>query len=207
MDDVSGILARDFGIRPQGKAASMAASKTASSNRSTSSPSTWTSNASPSYDDFFNPIASSATANSKSTVNQPHDPILDTFSKGPVFDTPVYDDDIFDGVPGVRSSTNMRFDDVFVSGPSDRSHVESPPAYDDWLGSLGSTSGRVDRSRAASPPPYDDLLGGLGTGERKDGPDQGSVETRSPNLSGFDDLLPGFGSSVPPQQKRYGSGG
>ncbi|KAF3329152.1 Auxilin-related protein 2 [Carex littledalei] len=204
MDDMSGILARDFGIRPQGKAAPMAASKTASTHRSTSSSSTWTGNASPSsYDDFFNPTAPSATANSKSTVNQPHDPILDTFNKGPVFDTPVYDDDIFDGVPGVKSSSTMRFDDVFGSGPSDRSHVDSPPTYDDLLGSLGSASGRVDRSHAASPPPYDDFLGGLGTGERKDDKVQGSVKTKGPDLSGFDDLLPGFGSNVrPPQPKR-----
>lgn len=99
----------------------------------------------------------------------------------------------------------MRFDDVFGSVPSDRSHGESPPAYDDLLGSLGNASGRVDRSHAASPPPYDDLLGGLGTRERKDDQDQGSVKTKGPDLSGFDDLLPGFGSSVPPQPKRYGS--
>ncbi|KAJ3708274.1 hypothetical protein LUZ61_011979 [Rhynchospora tenuis] len=197
MDDMSGILARDFGIRPQGKAAPMAASKTASTYRSTPASSTWTNNASPSYDDFFNSAASSTTpANSRSTVNQPHDPILDTFNKGPVFDTPVYDDDIFDGVPGVRSSsTNMRFDDVFGSGPSDRSHVEPPPAYDDLLGGLGSKSGRADRSHTASPPPpYDDFLGGLGAAERKDDKDQGSVKTKTSGLSGFDDLLPGFGS-------------
>ncbi|KAJ4772756.1 Chaperone DnaJ-domain superfamily protein [Rhynchospora pubera] len=205
MDDMSGILARDFGIRPQGKAAPMAASKTASTYRSTPSSSAWTNNASPSpspsYDDFFTSAASSAPANSRSTVNQPHDPILDTFNKGPVFDTPVYDDDIFDGVPGVRSSsTNMRFDDVFGSGPSDRTHVDSPPAYDDLLGSLGSKSGRL---ASPPPPPYDDFLGGLGTTDRKDDKDQGSVKTKAPSgLSGFDDLLPGFGSSVPPPQPK-----
>ncbi|KAJ1693713.1 hypothetical protein LUZ63_010411 [Rhynchospora breviuscula] len=122
MDDMSGILARDFGIRPQGKAAPMAASKTASTYRSTPSSSTWTNNASPSYDDFFSSAASSAPANSR---------------------------------------------------------------------------------YAASPPLYDDFLGGLGTTERKDDKDQGSVKTKASGLSGFDDLLPGFRSSVPlPQPKR-----
>lgn len=184
----------------------MAASKTASTYRSTPPSSTWTSNPSPSYDDLFNATGSAATANSKPAVNQPHDPILDTFSKGPVFDTPVYDDDIFEGIPGVRSSSNVKFDDVFASVPSDRTHVAPPPAYDDLLGSLGSGSARVDRSPVASPPPYDDLLGGFASGLRKDGQDQGSVKTKGPDLSGFDDLLPGFGSSAPPPQpKRFGS--
>lgn len=36
----------------------------------------------------------------------------------PVYDKPVYDDDIFDGIPGMKSSTSSKYDDVFASNGS-----------------------------------------------------------------------------------------
>ncbi|XP_073009007.1 auxilin-related protein 1-like [Typha latifolia] len=171
MDEFS-LLARDLGIRSQGKSAPMAASRSSSNsswNKSRSGfdpPPPAESRDPPSYggafDSIFDGINDSA-PKSKST------------STLPVHDKPVYDDDIFDGVPGTRSSS-IRFDDVFASM------------------SAGSGSG----SNHAASPPYDDLLENLG----KAMPESKRSEERKEDLSGFDELIPGFGGSSPPNLKR-----
>nr|DAD24690.1 TPA_asm: hypothetical protein HUJ06_026154 [Nelumbo nucifera] len=227
MDEFPGILARDFGFRPQGKSAPMAASKgtgnlgssgtlnfgigsggdTRSSSVSSNRPkSGWNSNSVGGsflddhdglfgsagnqksqdsgglggYDDVFgappkytNRSDSRGGASSTSTFD--YDSIFqgskDSSSKSPslpVFDKPVYDDDIFDGLPGMKSSSSVKYDDVFSS-------ISSPPkqtaAFDDLLGSL---SGKEPEFKSSS-------------GKRP-----GDVEK---DLPGFDDLIPGFGGS------------
>ncbi|KAF6137617.1 hypothetical protein GIB67_036200 [Kingdonia uniflora] len=84
----------------------------------------------------------------------------------PVYDKPVYDDDIFDGVPGLKSSMN----DVFSS-------ISSPPKqsdhYDELFGNLGKTDRKPMTTSSAKSP-----------GEVNKG------------VSDFDDLLPGFGGTT-----------
>lgn len=177
MDDFQGLLARDFGLRPQGKAAPMSAARAAAP-----SGSAWTSTRStaaaapsaPSYDDLFG--APSSGPPPKSTHSPPVDPIFDfdsfkepsasaapppkpKHSSMPVFDKPVYDDDIFDGVPGVKSSSGQ-YEDVFAG-----THAP-PPAYDDLLGGFGSKS-EVPEEKWKSGPAgssagFDDLFSGIG---------------------------------------------
>ncbi|CAM0949643.1 unnamed protein product [Alopecurus aequalis] len=174
MDDFQGLLARDFGLRPQGKAAPMSAARAAAP-----SGSAWTSTRSaapsaPSYDDLF--AAPSSAPAPKSTHSPPVDPVFDfaSFSEPsasaappkpkhssmPVFDKPVYDEDIFDGVPGVKSSSGQ-YEDVFAG-----THAPAP-AYDDLLGGFGRKSGEVPEEKwksgpAASSPGFDDLFAGIG---------------------------------------------
>uniref|UniRef100_A0A0E0EKE7 J domain-containing protein n=1 Tax=Oryza meridionalis TaxID=40149 RepID=A0A0E0EKE7_9ORYZ len=90
-------------------------------------------------------------------------------SSMPVFDKPVYDDDIFDGVPGVKSSSSARFDDVFGG-----SHAPPPPAYDDLLGGFGSK------------PEVKEVL-----------PEEKRKPEPAASSAGFDDLIPGFGGRIP----------
>ncbi|KAL0011853.1 hypothetical protein SO802_006961 [Lithocarpus litseifolius] len=71
-------------------------------------------------------------------------------SSAPVYDKPVYDDDIFDGVPGLKSSAaNAKYEDVFTSIAA-----SSPPKR--------SGSGIGSGSDV-----FDDLLGGFGKVERE----------------------------------------
>ncbi|KAM0921789.1 hypothetical protein ACQ4PT_006709 [Festuca glaucescens] len=189
MDDFQGLLARDFGLRPQGKAAPMSAARAAAP-----SGSAWTSTRSavapapsaPSYDDLFG--APSSGPPPKSTQSPPVDPVFDfgSFSEPsasaapppkpkhssmPVFDKPVYDDDIFDGVPGVKSSSGQ-YEDVFAG-----SHAPAPA--------------------------YDDLFGGFGRkSEAREVPEE-KWEPRpaAPSSAGFDDLFAGIGRSSPVKQR------
>ncbi|KAI4336460.1 hypothetical protein L6164_014984 [Bauhinia variegata] len=93
----------------------------------------------------------------------------------PVYDKPVYDDDIFDGVPGLKSSSKVKFDDVFTS-------VSSVPE-----GSGGA---------------FDDLLGGFGKAERDSKSSGGKrSEKDDKGVSDFDDLIPGFGGGVQPSDR------
>jgi hypothetical protein len=89
----------------------------------------------------------------------------------PVFDKPVYDDDIFDGVPGVKSASSGQYEDVFAA-----SHAPAP-AYDDLLGGFG-------RRSEAREVPED---------KWKSGPAAASA--------GFDDLFAGIGRSSPVKQR------
>ncbi|XP_062203559.1 auxilin-related protein 1-like isoform X2 [Phragmites australis] len=191
MDDFQGLLARDFGLRPQGKAAPMSAARTSatsgsawtnprSTSASTNAPSA------PSYDDLFGTAASAPPP--KATPSPSVDSIFESFkepsaaapppkpkpkhSSMPVFDKPVYDDDIFDGVPGVKSSS-ARHDDVFGG-----SHAP-PPAYDDLLGGFGKKSEAREEVEKRKPEPA----------------------AAAASSTGFDDLIPGFGGSSLPRRR------
>ncbi|PKA62962.1 Auxilin-related protein 1 [Apostasia shenzhenica] len=203
MDDL-GILARDFGIRPQGKSAPMSASKSTAPSGSgrpaaaeptwnkPRSGSSWTSTPAgeplfsgsaggggisgdrvpPSYDDVFGgqPRKSSTPPSFDSLFEGYKDPAPKSSSL-PVYDKPVYDDDIFDGVPGMKSSSSVQYEDVFVSMASAAERVSSPP--------------------------YDDLLGSLGKGM----PETKGLETKDKDASAFEELIPGFAGSIPAQKR------
>ncbi|XP_062095127.1 auxilin-related protein 2-like [Humulus lupulus] len=99
-------------------------------------------------------------------------------SSEPVYDKPVYDDedDIFNGVPGLTSSTSkVKYEDVFSSVSS------SPP------------------KRSS---PFDDLFGGFGKAEPQ-WKSTGAIrpEKTDRSASNFDDLLPGFGATSPPSER------
>ncbi|XP_027903407.1 auxilin-related protein 2-like [Vigna unguiculata] len=170
MNDFDGLLTTDFGFKPQGKSAPMAASKASSNNSSSlnfdlGSRSARASNSlaghdsvnAASFDDLFggggksdasydfdSVFRGSADFRSKSVNLPAHDK--------PVYDKPMYDDDdIFDGVPGLKSSSKFSYGDVFA------------------------------------PAAFDDLLGGLGKSKPSDKEERGVAD--------FDDLIPGFGSS------------
>ncbi|XP_072974984.1 auxilin-related protein 2-like [Typha angustifolia] len=195
MDEFPGLLARDFGFRPQGKSAPMAASKSSSSNASAgSNTSSWNAPrsgwkpgdsllgdddsvfAAPPPPKFSHHSSSSAASLDAifDGFKEPGSRSASAASSLPVYDKPVYDDDIFDGVPGVKSSASVSYDDVFASmasGPGSN-HVSSPPAYDDLLENLGKAM-----------------------------PDRRSEERKEQDLSAFDELIPGFGGSSPPRKR------
>nr|GEV64416.1 hypothetical protein [Tanacetum cinerariifolium]GEV64833.1 hypothetical protein [Tanacetum cinerariifolium] len=158
MDDF-GILARDFGFKPQGKSAPMK-----SDNRP--SPPATSSSSDIDYDSIFkNTDGKSKSVNFNSTL--------------PVYDKPVYDDfddgasggDIFDGLPGVKSksmgnSTSARFyedDDIYASMSS---NVESKKSdgFDDLLSNLGRKETVKENKPTKSSVGFDDLLPGFGSG-------------------------------------------
>lgn len=226
MDEFSGILDRDFGLRPQGKSTPIASPSTAAtvgggrgegpnlwsvrdgSSDSTSSwenPSSgWNSASigdpflrdrgagiSKDYDYVFVGVpansswssrgqyaSSSSPSNFDSIFNGFADSGTKSSSSLPVYDKPVYDDDIFDGVPGTKSSSSVKYDDAFASLSSGSNHVSAPP-YEDLLENLGK---QMPESRAGS--------------------DKRSGEKEEQDMSGFDELIPGFGRSSPPK-KRY----
>lgn len=97
-------------------------------------------------------------------------------SSAPVYDKPLYDDDIFEGVPGIKSSaaSGVKYDNVFQS--------------------ISSTSPR--RGRGAASSGLDDLLGGLGSRESRQ-PKSRKEDRFTP---AFDDLIPGFGGSSPAER-------
>ncbi|XP_068647201.1 auxilin-related protein 2-like [Aristolochia californica] len=210
MDEFPGLLARDFGFRSQGKASPMAASKAGAAGNGSGAPvrslskpkSAWipTPTGTGSFLDSHEGLFSSQTSaqdhggfadvfggppgytSSSESGNTSASPAFgyDSMFQGskdtkdgakstssPVYDKPVYDDDIFDGVPGLKSTSSVKYDDVFAS-------MSSAPA----------------NSSSA----YDDLLGNLGRGELGQ---KGSTGRRAPEpeVSGFDDLIPGFRGS------------
>ncbi|XP_061356204.1 auxilin-related protein 2-like [Gastrolobium bilobum] len=179
MNDFDGLLATDFGLKPQGKSAPMAASKGSSNSlnfdlgsRSTRSSNSFTADSANQknpnqnaggFDDLFGGSVKSENRG----LDAPFD--LDSMYRGssdfgsksvnlPVYDKPVYDDDIFDGVPGLKSSSKVTYDGVFASG--------------------GSSGGA-----------FDDLLGGFGKSKRSEKDEKVATD--------FDDLIPGFGSAKP----------
>ncbi|OMO89520.1 hypothetical protein COLO4_19725 [Corchorus olitorius] len=208
MDDFPGLLAKDFGIKPQGKSAPMAPPRNPSSGSNFSSV--------PNYG-FRSDFNRSSSGNAKSSSNSifgDHDDGLmfnDVFggppkyssesratttqsssfdynsifkeSKPPVFDKPVYDEDIFDGLPGVKSSstpTAAKYDDIFASISG------SPPP---------------PKHKSMNSSPFDDLIGNLG---KKETETKAKSERVRPgeDLPVFDDLLPGFGRSSSPAPAR-----
>ncbi|KAJ6404005.1 hypothetical protein OIU84_012241 [Salix udensis] len=190
MDDFTGLLARDFGFKPQGKSAPMAPPRSTNSyssnfnlgsggpvhTRSSSSNKT-----APLFDNhagtdgalfndvFGGPPQYSVSRGGASTtaLSFDHDSIFkEQNSKSaslPIFDKPVYDDDIFDGLPG--------------SPPKKQQH------------------GRPVRDSS----PFDDLLGNLGKKETESKRERGGVDKDS---AAFDDLLPGFGRLSSPAVNR-----
>ncbi|KAG5251987.1 auxilin-related protein [Salix suchowensis] len=215
MDDFTGLLARDFGFKPQGKSAPMAPPRRTnnySSNfnlgsggpvhtRSSSS----SNKTAPLFDNhagtdgaLFNDVfggppqySVSRGGTSTTALSFDHDSIFkEQNSKSaslPIFDKPVYDDDIFDGLPGLKSSSSgggsasvPKFDDAFRS-------VSSPPKQQQH--------GRPVRDSS----PFDDLLGNLGKKETDSKRERGRVDKDS---AAFDDLLPGFGRPSSPAVNR-----
>lgn len=196
MNDFQGLFAADLGFKPQGKSAPMAATKSSSANLGSSRP--LSSNSFDDRDSLFSStgpnhksqdfgagfgdlfVSSRHGAKSESTATTSFD--FDTFrdsgaaksSAPPVYDKPVYDDDIFDGVPGLKSLSRAKYDDVFVSS-------SSPPKGSDA---------------------FDDLLGGFGKAERESkGSGEKGSEREEKGVHDFDDLLPGFGGSSAPSQR------
>ncbi|XP_030511494.1 auxilin-related protein 2-like [Rhodamnia argentea] len=199
MNDFDGLLTADFGFKPQGKSAPMkpsssAASTTAPFDFDLGSRSSRVSNSDHAYGskpnaksqtlyDFGDLFANNArsTSGSESRRGDPgfdFDSMFNSSSKSPgspVYDKPVYDDDIFEGVPGMKSSSEVKYEDVF------RSISESPP-----------------RRKGNENSGFDDLLGGFG---KKEGESKSKGYDRS--VPAFDDdLIPGFGGSGPPAQNR-----
>ncbi|KAF8405687.1 hypothetical protein HHK36_007764 [Tetracentron sinense] len=206
MDEFPGLLARDFGFRPQGKSAPMAASKSTANIGSTGNldfglglggetrSSSFASNreksrwASASILDDHDSIFGSM----GNQQNQDYDDVFGGPSKYtnpsdfaaksasiPVFDKPVYDEDIFGGVSGMKTSSSakydsVKYDDVFAS-------ISSPPkhsaTYDDLLGNLGRTEPELKNSSSNR---------------------SGEVEKDVP---GLDDLISGFGESRAPRNR------
>ena len=217
MDGIEGLLARDFGVRPPGKGAPMAGGASRPAAGSAAGPAAWSnpgrsapaSSAAPSYDDLFGAPAPAAS----------FDSLFDSFN-GPTSSSssaaraktapssaPVFDDDIFDAVPGLRPSSNSSaryddgvfgaaapaYDDVFAAG----TRSAPPPAYDDdddLLGGFGSAPRAEEKKRPVVVDDGDDLLGGFG---RKPAP----VEEEATGGAGFDDLIPGFAGSSPPRSR------
>lgn len=215
MDDFPGILARDFGFKPQGKSAPMAPPRTTTSSASSfgigsgGGPvhSRSSSKSTPVFDDhgddglLFNDVfggppkyaesrgggGGGGVGGGRSTSTSfDYDSIFkDQNAKSgslPVYDKPVYDDDIFDGLPGLKSAST----------------VPSLSKFDDVFRSIGTDSSPKHRMQNSSP--FDDLLGNLGKKETESKRESAKVEKDSPV---FDDLLPGFGRSSSPGINRY----
>ncbi|KAJ6798661.1 auxilin-related protein 2-like [Iris pallida] len=155
MDDFPGLLARDFGFRPQGKSAPMKPSGPGSAG--SAAPPAYARSASAS-----NPQASSFDSIFDGFKDPNPSPSPASASSMPVFDKPVYDDDIFEGIPGMRSSAKFEYDDVFSS-------MSPPPGMgqaDDLLASLreGSSSKEEEKEkeREGGSGGLDDLIPGFG---------------------------------------------
>ncbi|CAD5192892.1 unnamed protein product [Musa acuminata subsp. malaccensis] len=185
MDDFPGILVRDFGFRPQGKSAPMAASSgggsanlgfgsgrsSGANGSSGNSRSGWNSNSagdpwigvevsesrnSPAYDDVFGgptrPSNASSRGPSASSSPPPaFDSIFDGYDKGagaepssssslPVYDKPVFDDYIFSGIPGVKSSSSFNKKKVGVIGRSAEEKDRDLSDFDDLIPGFGGCS-------------------------------------------------------------------
>ncbi|KAJ6842478.1 auxilin-related protein 2-like [Iris pallida] len=179
MDDLPGLLARDFGFRQQGKSAPMKPSGDGSgSARSAAHP-----NPPSAYDDVFGgpppryPNRPSAQPAPASSPQPQFDSIFDGFNgptpaaasgSAPVFDKPVYDDDdIFDGIPGTRSSA---YDDVFasMSAPPKKGHAaDGAQPYGDLLASMGKGSATGPRREEEGSDAFDDLVPRFGASSRQ----------------------------------------
>ncbi|KAM4106234.1 hypothetical protein ACB094_04G051500 [Castanea mollissima] len=219
MNDFEGLLASDFGFKPQGKSAPMAGSKStsattvggsstrprSSSNSFEDRDSLFTANPQQKPQDFgsgFGDLFGSARYATKSETNAAASssfnfdmfrdsgaPVKSSSSSSapppPVYDKPVYDDDIFDGVPGLKSSSaSAKYEDVFTSVAAS----SSPPK----------------RSGSGSDA-FDDLLGGFGKVERESKGSGVNVKRsqreEKKSVPDFDDLLPGFGGSRVPSER------
>ncbi|KAK8694205.1 hypothetical protein V6N13_071761 [Hibiscus sabdariffa] len=202
MDDFPDLFAKDFGIKPQGKSAPMAPPRNPSSapkygfrsdyTRSSSANAKSSSNSI--FDDqdrhglSFNDVYGGPpkySSESRATTAQTSSFDYDSFfkeSKPPVYDKPVYDDDLFDGLSGTKSSSTTsaaKFDDVFSIPGS-----PTPPKH-----------------KSASSSPFDDLLGNLGRKETETRFNSERVKAEK-DAPLFDDLLHGFGQNSSPGPAR-----
>ncbi|XP_019458669.1 PREDICTED: auxilin-related protein 2-like isoform X1 [Lupinus angustifolius] len=174
----------DFGFKPKGKSAPMAPSSNNNINDNHSSNLDFGSRSSnrnnrdaDGFGDLFGGASKSdAPFNLDSMFTGSGSSAADFGSRSansppPVYDKPVYDDDIFHGVPGVKTTFKVQYDDVFASD--------------------GGRGGGSDRSGA-----FDDLLGGFGKESKSSGGKR--LEKDEKGVSDFDDLLAGFGTSARP---------
>ncbi|KAG8090292.1 hypothetical protein GUJ93_ZPchr0011g28649 [Zizania palustris] len=210
MEGIEGLLA-DFGVRPQGKAAPMAASRGAAGSAWPNPRPNPTPSATRSYDGIFGAPAAAPAANSTSSF----DSLFGSFD-GPTSSSSaartkpspaaVYDEDIFNAVPGLNpipnsTSSSARYDgdDVFGGGrvaaptfdDAFSTKRSAPPSYDDILGEFG-VKPQAGESKRSVVVEDDDLLGGFGTKPHVE-EDIGGT--------GFDDLIPGFAGSSPPRSR------
>ncbi|KAI3461763.1 hypothetical protein Pfo_018426 [Paulownia fortunei] len=201
MDDLD-VLARDFGLGTRGKSNPMRSAPTdrrsiddplfgdvfGGQPKYTPSSNSNNNNKHSSVSDFdYDYIFKSSAASEPKSSNSSN-----KSSSVPVYDKPVYDEDIFDGLPGLKSksaASTVRFDDdVFAS-------ISSPPA---------------GKSRNQSSD-FDDLLGNLGRNEKVEENNMSSSAKSGLSSKGFDDLLAGFGSgssassNKPIPESRWGS--
>jgi hypothetical protein len=210
MDDF-GVLTERFGLKPQGKASPMAASKQATSSRNAqtrnsgfnsgpnSKPSSYSSRSplhsnsdfgsflddqnglfqsngvtkTQSFGGFDDLLSGGPTKSTNQSYNSfDYDSIFSNNSNGKPSWAPIYvDDDVFGGMSGSKSSASANNDDVFAS-----------------FASLPKQSA-----------PIDDLFGNLGGVEAKS--KSASRNGLVKNATGFDDLIPGFGGSSPPNYR------
>ncbi|KAK1302655.1 Auxilin-related protein 1 [Acorus calamus] len=179
MDDFPDLL----GLRPQGKAAPMKPRSASSFDGVFGGPPPPSFASAPSYDSIFRDPLPKKQPQQQQLYDDPP----------PVYDKPVYDDDIFEGVPGLRSS----------SAPVGGANHE-----DDIFGSLGAKapSATVPPPPPPAAPSYDDLLGGFGRAADPE-PTRGGRSATLDDVSGgggsLDDLIPGFGwsRSTPPLKR------
>lgn len=201
MNDFTGLLPSDFGIKSESKSVSMAPPRSVSARTSgsplnfdlpshTPSTSSWSStpisgsfeqsslfNNSKSQDagDAFDNILGGSSGGPAKRTNKTSDDVFNfdwsgsgEKSSAPVYDKPVYDEDIFDGIPGLKSSSSVKYENVFssIAPPS-----KEGDAFDDLLGGLGRTKPELNMNNSGRQ--------GLGKGKK--------------GVSGFEDLIPGFG--------------
>lgn len=120
------------------------------------------------FDDIFKPASQ----------KPPSAPSSKGSSSYPVFDAPLYDDDIFGGMPGIRS-VDSAFEDVFNIGSAAAAPAKGTASNDDLLGGFGSSDVKETINSKAN--------------SSNDIPFAGN--------SAFDDLLPGFGAAEPAKPK------
>jgi hypothetical protein len=190
--DEFGVLTERFGLKPQGKSAPMAASRGsnntqipnfASSNPKTSPYSSKSTYNSHSFNESFMDDHETLRSNSKSQNFGDDFDIFGGFQKNSKQTSTGFGFD-YDSVFSSTKNSNAKssfYDDIF-GGLNVSSSTVNNNDDDDIFGAFTSSSSKAAKQRA----PVDDLLGGFGT-KLKPPSRNGSV--------GYDDLIPGFGSS------------
>ncbi|XP_038885293.1 auxilin-related protein 1 [Benincasa hispida] len=187
--DEFGVLTERYGLKPQGKSAPMAASKpTASSNTFQSRNSGFNSgfngkssfdsgfgdlsfqkNTKPdSYDDFFGSLNQS-TKHSGNPGSSPSSFDYDSIFFGSKNSDPSYDD-VFDGIPGFKSSVTAKKEDPVRSFPSSLNQTSQ---IDDLFGDFSSNVAKTTpkpnglKNAANNAAPFDGLISGFGDGNSR----------------------------------------
>ncbi|XP_023760052.1 auxilin-related protein 2 isoform X1 [Lactuca sativa] len=187
MDDF-GMLARDLGFRPQGKSTPMKPSSSATATeenhifsdvfggppKHTNSSKSTSAMTDFDYDVIFKNSAPTNNEEAKSKA---------TSVKLPVYDKPAYDNDIFDGLSGLKSKSMSS---------------SASPRYEENIFASMSTS---PSKRNQQSDHFDDLKGNPSRAQKV----APTKQNRSKSPSGFDDLIPGFGSGRPATSNRSNS--